>query len=110
MFNQLAPKENDEPLVGFTKPLRGDELLNSICVRLDRELPSGPYLLDRDFAKVLGLTVKTLCNVRKSREGQYPVPFKLANCRDPKHVRYEVVRWLAREEMTARSKTVHRCR
>ena len=109
MFEQLISTDRNENFARFEQPLGGDALFVSISLRLERELPCGPYLADREFAKLLGVTVKTLCNRRALKSNRYPVPFKIANCREAKHVRLEIVRWLANEEMMARSRTVHRC-
>lgn len=89
-------------------PLSGEALFESICARLDQDLPRGAYISDKEFAKILGITLKTLANNRSVKPKRYPMPLKLGDCREGKHVRSDVVNWLAVEEFRARTQIVHR--
>ena len=103
---------NAAPATGLTAlpaPLVGQPLFDSIYSRLESELPQGPYLSDKAFAKILGVSSKTLCNLRSVKPLRYPQPIRIGDCRERKHVRAEVLSWLAHEETDARTRTVHRC-
>lgn len=91
-------------------PLVGQALFDSIYSRLEGKLPQGPYLSDKALAKILGVSSKTLCNLRSVKPLRYPRPIRIGDCRERKHVRAEILRWLAHEETEARTQTVHRCR
>lgn len=90
-------------------PLSGEALFESICARLDEDLPRGVYISNKEFAKLLGIAMKTLANLRSAKPLRYPTPMKLGGGRDGKHVRSDIVHWLAVEEFRARTQIVHRC-
>lgn len=109
VVSQLIRPADVGVLLSAPAALTGQALFESICARLDRDLPLGPYLADEEFAKLLGITVKTLSNLRSAKPLRYPKPLKMGGCRQGKHVRSEIIAWLAREEFSARAQTVHRC-
>lgn len=88
--------------------LSGEALFESIRARLDDDLPRGVYISDKEFAKLLGIEMKTLANVRSAKPLRYPKPMKLGGGRDGKHVRCDIVHWLAVEEFQARTHIGHR--
>lgn len=113
MFQQVASQLISPSDVGVFRfapaALTGHALFESICARLDHDMPLGPYLADKEFAKLLGITLKTLSNLRSAKPLRYPKALKIGDCREGKHVRSEIIDWLAREEFSARTQTVHRC-
>lgn len=90
-------------------PLSGEALFESIRARLDDDLPRGVYISDQEFAKLLGIEMKTLANTRSAKPLLYPKPMKLGGGRGGKHARCDIVHWLAVEEFRARTQIVHRC-
>ena len=114
MFQSLGSRNSDYKSVVAIKtsapaPLSGVQLYDSIYARLDKDLPTGPYIADSVFAGLMGLSRKTLRNRRTLADHGYPIPLKIANCRDGKHVRAEIVDWMAKQELAARTTIVHRC-
>lgn len=81
-----------------------------IRARLDRHFPDEPYLPDAKLAETLGMTQKTLANRRSMDPEKYPSPLKLGGARTGVHPRAEFIDWLAREELAAKARIVHRCR
>lgn len=81
-----------------------------IRARLDRHFPDEPYLPDAKLAETLGMTQKTLANRRSMEPDRYPSPLKLGGARTGMHPRAEFIDWLAREELAAKARIVHRCR
>jgi predicted DNA-binding transcriptional regulator AlpA len=116
MFHHVVSQLITDPaaaaagLPALPAPLVGQALFDSIYSRLEGELPPGPYLSDKAFAKILGVSSKTLCNLRSVKPLRYPRPIRIGDCRERKHVRAEILHWLAHEETEARTLTVHRCR
>ena len=96
-------------ITALPAPLAGQALLDSICNRLEGELPQGAYLSDKAFAKILGVSSKTLCNLRSVKPLRYPRPIRIGVCRERKHVRAEILSWLTYEDAEARTQTIHRC-
>jgi predicted DNA-binding transcriptional regulator AlpA len=109
VVSQLTGSTDSIAYLSPSAPLMGQVLFDSICVRLDRDLPRGPYLSDKKFAEILGVAMKTLANNRSVKPERYPKPLKLCDCREGKHVRSEIIEWLAREEFKARTQIIHRC-
>ena len=105
-----VPAATTAGLTALPVPLVGQALFDSIHRRLEGELPPGPYLSDKAFAKILGVSSKTLCNLRSIKPLRYPRPIRIGDCRERKHVRAEILSWLAHEETEAQTRTVHRCR
>jgi hypothetical protein len=111
MFQQMVSQLTSDRVndVIESAVLADQEVLERICMRLDRELPAGPYLTDKSFASLLGITSKRLGNRRCEKPGCYPTPLELGGCRGKQHVRSELINWLALEEVKARAQIVHRC-
>jgi len=87
-----------------------DTAFAQIRARLDRHFPDEPYLPDAKLAETLGMTQKTLANRRSMEPDKYPSPLKLGGARTGMHPRAEFIDWLAREELAAKARIVHRCR
>jgi len=87
-----------------------ERTLEQIRSRLDSQFPAGPYLADSYLAATLNMTSKTLANRRAAKPGTFPKPMHLGGARTAVHERFELIDWLAREELRARATTVHRCR
>jgi len=87
-----------------------DIAVAQIRARLDRHFPDEPYLPDAKLAETLGMTQKTLANRRSLEPDKYPAPLKLGGARTGMHPRAEFIDWLAREELAAKARIVHRCR
>lgn len=115
MFQHVVSQLSSSRADAATRPCAPEPLaslvsFDSIRTRLNEDLPPGPYLSDKTFAKLLGVSTKTLCNQRSMKPLRYPMPLKIGDCREGKHVRAEILDWLAREEVEARTRIVHRCR
>ncbi len=111
VVSQLSSSHADAvPRACAAAPLAGLVSFDTIRARLNEDLPPGPYLSDKAFAKLLGASTKTLCNQRATKPLRYPMPLKIGDCREGKHVRAEILDWLAHEEVEARTRIVHRCR
>ncbi|WP_157991558.1 hypothetical protein [Caldimonas tepidiphila] len=87
-----------------------EDALARIRARLQRDLPSRPYITDTEFASMIGIARKTLANRRAAGHSRYPVPIRLGDGRQALHPRDELIEWLAQEELQQRARTVHRCR
>ena len=87
-----------------------DRAFASIRAGLDKYFPDEPYLTDATLAETLGMTQKTLANRRSKDPAKYPTPLKLGGARTGVHPRAEFIDWLAREELAAKARIVHRCR
>lgn len=109
VVSQLTGSTDARAYLSPPAPLTGQVLYDSICVRLERDLPRGPYLSDKEFSEILGIAMKTLANNRSVKPERYPKPLKLGDCREGKHVRSDIIEWLAREEFKARTQVIHRC-
>lgn len=86
-----------------------EQTVAEIRTRLDAQFPKGPYLADSYLAETLHMAPKTLANRRAAKPGRYPTPLHLGGARAAVHERFELIDWLAREELLARATTVHRC-
>ena len=114
MFDNIArqlvdPCASVPPDAGQAAGGSGGATLELIQTRLERELPPGPYLPDDHLAKLLHISMKTLCNRRGTDPARYPRPLKLGGSRKGVHARDDLIHWLAREELAARTRTIHRC-
>ncbi|NML48036.1 hypothetical protein HHL11_30085 [Ramlibacter sp. G-1-2-2] len=114
MFDQIASQLATEPsaLAPASPPdLGSKDLLAQIVSRLEQEVPPGPYVPDKWLAQVLGISQKTLINRRgnKHKRDQYPQPLHLAGGQGGVHVRRDLIDWIAREELRARTRRVHKC-
>lgn len=85
------------------------ELLQEITTRLEREVPQGVYINDKWLAEALGIKHKTLINKRGSKSGRYPEPLHMGEGQTGLHPRRELIQWLAKEELRARTRRVHKC-
>ena len=81
-----------------------------IRARLDRHFPDEPYLPDALLAETLKKSPKTLANIRSAKPDRYPTPLKLGDSKEGMHTREDFIDWLAREELDAKARIVHRCR
>jgi hypothetical protein len=102
----------DEAAPGETA---ANDALKKIRDRLDQELPSGIYVTEDEFVKLLGgKAKKTLQNMRsKEREKEekiYPIPIRLGNSRPYMYPRSVIVDWLAKQELICTARIIHRCR
>lgn len=89
--------------------LVGDALLDSICQRLEKELPAVAYI-DQDFlAELIGVTPKTLANRRAMHPEKYPAPVYFGGNKKPLFPRSDILNWLAKEEYQAKTIHRHRC-
>lgn len=91
-----------------------DEELMQIRDRLDRDLPKGPYIAEAQFARLLGIDKKSLSNKRSAQSRathkRYPIPIHIGGCRQLLYPRPVILDWIAKEELDAMARTVHRCR
>jgi hypothetical protein len=119
MFNQITIGSNDisSSAANLSSAADGiivNDALSKIRDRLERDLPSGPYITDDQFARILGVNKKSLSNKRSverdNEEKIYPVPIRLGNCRHLKYPRSVLIEWFAKQELHSRARTVHRCR
>ena len=116
MTNHTAPNRKASPTdaAGETEDapvMSATELaLTQIRARLDLHFPDEPYLPDSLLAGTLKMTQKTLANHRSLKPTRYPTPIKLGEGRTGMHSRAEFIDWLAREELAAKARIVHRCR
>lgn len=85
------------------------ELLEQIVARLEQDVPDKLYISDQWLADVLGIAHKTLINRRHSSPGSYPKPLHMAQGQSGLHVRRELIQWLAKEELHAKTRRVHKC-
>lgn len=77
-----------------------------IRVRLDAELPSGPYLSKKQFADLIGKDVKTLLNDEApTGRKKYPIPME----QGLGYSRSDVLDWLGVVELKSRMRRIHRC-
>ena len=88
--------------------LVGDALLDSICQRLEKELPQVPYMDQDALALLIGITPKTLANRRAMHPERYPAPVYFGGNKKPLFPRADILSWLAEEEYQA--KAIHRYR
>ncbi len=86
-----------------------EQTFEAIRDRLDSQFPKDPYLADAYLAATLHMAPKTLANRRAAKPDRYPAPLHIGGARVAVHERSELIDWLAREELRARAKTVHRC-
>lgn len=100
-----AGETEDAPVMSTT-----EIALASIRARLDRHFPDAPYLSDALLARTLGMTRRTLPNHRSLDPGRYPRPLKVCGGRTGAHPRAEFIDWLARAELAAKARIVHRSR
>ena len=116
MTNPTAPNPKASPTdaAGDTEAapvMSAAELaFEQIRARLEPHFPDEPYLPDAMLAETLGMTQKTLANRRSAQPDKYPSPLKLGGARTGMHPRAEFIDWLAREEVAAKARIVHRCR
>lgn len=97
-----APAANANILVG-------DALLDSICQRLEKELPAVAYMDQDALALLIGVTPKTLANRRAMNPEGYPAPIYFGGNKKPLFPRSDILNWLAREEYQAKTIHRHRC-
>lgn len=116
MTHSTAPNPKDSPTDATGETEDAPEMSTAeisfadIRARLDRHFPDEPYLPDAKLAETLGMTQKTLANRRSLEPDKYPSPLKLGGARTGVHPRAEFIDWLAREELAAKARIVHRCR
>lgn len=106
-----AMKDDDneiEDVLNCITPNRDLEL-EMAYVRIDVDMPEGPYISDKEFASYLKIDAKSLANRRAIEPERFPTPFKLGGSKRNLYSRSEVVMWLAREELGSRGRRVHRC-
>ena len=89
--------------------LVGDALLDSICQRLENELPQVPYMDQDALALWIGITPKTLANRRAMHPERYPAPIYFGGNKKPLFPRVDILLWLAKEEYQAKTIHRHRC-
>ena len=89
--------------------LVGDALLDSICQRLETELPHTTYMDQDALALLIGVTPKTLANRRAMYPERYPAPVYFGGNKKPLFPRADILNWLAREEYQAKTIHRHRC-
>ena len=89
--------------------LVGDALLDSICQRLEEELPQVPYMDQDALALLIGITPKTLANRRAMHPERYPAPVYFGGNKKPLFPRADIISWLAKEEYQAKTVYRHRC-
>lgn len=112
MFDQIASQLTSEPCKSSASTLPemdNRELLEQITTRLEQEVPEGPYVPDKWLAAALGIAPKTLINRRIDNPERYPKPIHMFDGQTALHPRRELVHWLAREEMRARTRRIHKC-
>ena len=109
-FDQVWQAHEQPSQSGTPSHTCADSALEKIRQRLDRALPNDPYLTDEQVANVLRLETKTLVNNRHAKPLRYLQPLKLFDLKTNVHPRDQVIEWLAREELNARARTIHRCR
>lgn len=116
MPNQTAPNQPALPkdIAGNaaealeTSP--ADPEFAATVARLQAFIPNEPYVPDSALAKWLRMSQKTLANRRALDPAKYPHPLKLGGARTGVHPRGEFITWIAREELAAKARVVHRCR
>lgn len=89
--------------------LVSDALLDSICQRLEKELPHTTYMDQYTLALLIGVTPKTLANRRAMHPERYPAPVYFGGNKKPLFPRSDILNWLAREEYQAKTTYRHRC-
>lgn len=109
MSASTPPQLQAGMVTGAATPPAGAQALAQIRARLDRSVRTDEYMTDAEFAALLRKPLKTLQNQRALEPGRYPQPMCIGGGRIRLHARDEVLDWLAQEELTARSRTVHRC-
>lgn len=112
MFDQLATQlTNDRAACPdmIAPELENNQLFAQIVSRLENEVPPGLYVPDGWLAHTLGITLKTLINRRGNKTSTYPRPLHLAGGQGGMHVRSDLIDWLAREELRARTRRAHKC-
>jgi len=112
MFDQITSQLTSERRTTpeATLPnVDSEQLLQEISERLEQDVPAGPYVPDKWLAGALGVAHKTLMNRRVTKPGRYPEPLHLFDGQAGMHPRREIVEWLAREEMRAKTRRVHKC-
>lgn len=119
MFNQITIGSIDISSSEANLPSAADgiianDALSKIRDRLERDLPSGPYITEDQFVRILSVNKKSLSNKRSverdKEEMIYPVPIRLGDCRHLKYPRSVIIDWFAKQELNSRARTVHRCR
>lgn len=97
------------PFSSFTTP-PNDWNVEEIRARLNRALPDTPYVNDAMFAEIIGLSVKTLANRRSVNPNVLPRPIRLCGNKALVYPRFDLLEWLVKEEVRARTTTLHRCK
>jgi hypothetical protein len=116
MPNHIEPiqpamsKEVAEEAAEALKNSPADRELAATVARLEAFIPNEPYVPDSALAKWLRMSQKTLANRRSLDPAKYPCPLKLGGARTGVHPRGEFITWIAREELAAKARVVHRCR